>query len=261
MHGIVVAGDEVIITLQVEELLTSSDCEIVGNASSMEEAVEMAKSLKLDLILMDIAASGKLEGIDAFRTIKEELDIPVISLSGYADERPVERAKHVTPFGYIVKPFQGNELKAAIEGALSKRDLEEELNKPDEQFKSEITKRKQAEKALQECKEQYQDFLDNAKDLIQIVSLDSRLLYVNNAWEETFGYRKEEIIGFSIFDFVHPDSQAHCMEAFQRVLAGEEVESVEAEFLNKDGKRFTLEGNCNCKIVDGKAVFCRGDFP
>ena len=61
---------------------------------------------------------GKLNGIEAARVIMEESDIPVVFVTSYADDAIIEKAKQVRPYGYIVKPFNELEIKAAIEVAL-----------------------------------------------------------------------------------------------------------------------------------------------
>ncbi|MDI6884971.1 MAG: response regulator [archaeon] len=127
MYKILVVDDEVVITTQLEERLTSIGYEVVGRASSGESAIKMARFLRPDLILMDIVMPGKLDGIDAAETIKAELDIPVIFLTAYADDKYVERAKSIEPSGYIVKPFHESEIKAAIEVALYRKDSERRL--------------------------------------------------------------------------------------------------------------------------------------
>jgi CheY-like chemotaxis protein len=127
MNKILVVDDEVVITTQLEERLTYMGYDVVGRASSGESAIEMAKRLMPDLILMDIVMPGELDGIDAAKTIRTELDIPVIFLTAYADDKFVERAKSVEPSGYILKPFHESEIKAAIEVALYREESERRL--------------------------------------------------------------------------------------------------------------------------------------
>ena len=103
---ILIVDDEAYVSTQLEERLTSMGYDVVGMASSGEAAIDMAKSLHPDLVLMDIVMPGKLDGIAAAEIIKEEQDIPVIFVTAYAEDQFIERAKHVEPFGYIVKPFQ-----------------------------------------------------------------------------------------------------------------------------------------------------------
>ncbi len=123
-----------------------------------------------------------------------------------------------------------------------------------------ITDRKRAEEALKESGERYHDLFENTNDLIQSVTPDGHLVYVNRAWRETLGYREEEIRDLSLFDIVHPDCREHCMEAFQRVISGENVDDLEAMFVTRDGGEITVEGSINCKFVKGKPAYTRGIF-
>ncbi len=123
-----------------------------------------------------------------------------------------------------------------------------------------ITERKQMEEKLQESEERYRDLFDNANDLIQSVTPDGHFLYVNRAWRETLGYTQEEIGGLSLFDIIHPESQAHCTEVFQHVISRGTVDRVEASFITKDGKKIIVEGSANCRFVDGKPVTTRAIF-
>ena len=78
---------------------------------------------------MDIVMPGRLNGIDAAQTIIGELDIPVVFVTSYADDAIIEKAKQVRPYGYIVKPFNELEIKAAIEVALFRKAAELEMKK------------------------------------------------------------------------------------------------------------------------------------
>lgn len=124
MKKILVVEDEDIIAMNLEEHLTEMGYEVVGIAASSDEAVEKARELRPDLILMDIAMSGEKDGIDASEEIRSEMDVSIIFLTAYADEELIKRAKMAGPFGYIVKPYKDRELRAAIEVALHKKDKE-----------------------------------------------------------------------------------------------------------------------------------------
>ena len=50
------------------------------------------------------------------------------------------------------------------------------------------------------------------------------------------------------------------MDIFQRVISGEKIASVEAVFIHRNGHRFTVEGNINCRFVDNKPIYIRGIF-
>lgn len=125
---------------------------------------------------------------------------------------------------------------------------------------SDITERAEATIALKETQERYYDLFENASDLIQSVALDGHLLYVNRAWREALGYSEAEIEHLSLFDIICPNSQAHCQETFQRVITGEKIGTVQAEFMTKDGKVILVEGSASCKFVDGKPTSTQSIF-
>ncbi|MFN6464894.1 MAG: adenylate/guanylate cyclase domain-containing protein [Nostoc sp. DedVER02] len=125
---------------------------------------------------------------------------------------------------------------------------------------AQFIKRKQAEDALIESEERYRDLFENANDLIQSINASGRFLYVNRAWREALGYSEAEIANMTIFDIIHPDFKQDCLQRFYCVLSGEKFDRVKAAFITKDGKTIFLEGNINCKFVEGHPVAIRGIF-
>jgi CheY-like chemotaxis protein/DNA-binding PadR family transcriptional regulator len=125
MSKILIVDDEALITMQLEERLSKLGYKIAGMAASGEEAIGKAKTLKPDIVLMDIVMPGEINGIEAAKLIHSELDIPIIFVTAYADDAIIEKAKCVNPYGYIVKPFNPLELKAAIEVALFRKSAEQ----------------------------------------------------------------------------------------------------------------------------------------
>jgi PAS domain S-box-containing protein len=120
--------------------------------------------------------------------------------------------------------------------------------------------RERAEDALRQSEERYRDLFDNAHDLIQSVSPEGGLLYVNKAWQNALGYSEKEVANLKLWDIIHPDSMNHCMEVFQRVISGESVSGIEAAFVAKDGSLLAVEGNAHCRFVDGRPVSTQGIF-
>ena len=126
MSKILVVDDEAIITMQLEERLNVMGYTVAGMAASGEDAIEKARHTRPDLVLMDIVMPGKMNGIEAAKIITKELDIPVVFVTAYADDAIIEKAKSARPYGYIVKPFNELEIKAAIEVALFRKTAERE---------------------------------------------------------------------------------------------------------------------------------------
>jgi PAS domain S-box-containing protein len=116
------------------------------------------------------------------------------------------------------------------------------------------------EENLRASEEQYRDLFENANDLIQSIAPDGSILYVNQSWLEALEYNEKDIHELNIFDIIHPDSKRHCIEAFQQIIAGEEVEGVEALFVTKSGRTIIAEGNISCKLENGVPVATRGIF-
>ena len=124
MSKIMIVDDEAYICTQLDERLTTMGYDVVGTAFSGDAAVDMARRLTPDLIMMDIVMPGKLDGIAATEIIKKKTDIPVIFLTAYGSDEYIQRATRVQPHSYLMKPFQEAEIRANIECALYRKKME-----------------------------------------------------------------------------------------------------------------------------------------
>lgn len=120
-----------------------------------------------------------------------------------------------------------------------------------------ITDQRYVQAALNQTASQLQDLVDNTSDLIQIISLRGRFLYVNKAWREALGYEPEEVQHLNIRDVVHPDFLEKTLALFQRIEMGEQVPDFETVFRKKNGRRLSLAGSVNCRFEGGKPVAFR----
>jgi response regulator NasT len=116
---IVLADDESIIRMDLKEMLTALDYVVVGEAGDGKSAVNLARELRPDLVIMDIQMP-EMDGIDAARVLTEEMIAPVLLLTAYSQHELIERAKQAGVVGYIVKPFRESDLAPAIEVALAR---------------------------------------------------------------------------------------------------------------------------------------------
>ncbi len=136
---ILVAEDEAIIRLDLAEMLVEAGYDVVGQAGNGEQAVELARSLKPDLIIMDIKMPA-LDGISAAEQIGQDRICPIVMLTAFSQTELVERARDAGVMAYIVKPFTAKDVLPAIDIALSRwdelRSLEAEVATLDDRLET-----------------------------------------------------------------------------------------------------------------------------
>jgi response regulator NasT len=111
---IIIADDESLIRLDLREMLTHLGYDVIGEASEGRSAVDLARNLRPDLLIMDIKMPG-LDGIAAAEELTRERIAPVVLVTAYSDQALVERARDAGVVGYVVKPFREAELMPVIE--------------------------------------------------------------------------------------------------------------------------------------------------
>lgn len=116
---ILIVEDNVIIADDMQSMLEEIGYEIVDNVIVYEQAVEVLKTKTVDLVLIDIILASDKTGIDLGKHIRDKYNIPFIFVTSNSDRATVENAKTVKPNGYLVKPFEQQDLYTSIEIALS----------------------------------------------------------------------------------------------------------------------------------------------
>ena len=116
---ILIVEDELIVSEEIKELLTSKGYEVIGQCTEGEEALSLLSTTQVDVALLDINIEGNMDGIDLASSIIAKHNCAVIFLTAFADDHFFERAKKVKPAAYIVKPFEERNLQMAIEMAFN----------------------------------------------------------------------------------------------------------------------------------------------
>jgi response regulator NasT len=116
---IVIADDESIVRTDLKEMLTNLGYLVIGDVGDGQSAVNLARELKPDVVLMDIKMPD-MDGIEAARILTAEQIAPVVLLTAHSQKELVERAKEAGVVGYLVKPFRETDLLPAIEVALTR---------------------------------------------------------------------------------------------------------------------------------------------
>jgi diguanylate cyclase (GGDEF)-like protein len=117
---ILIVEDELLIAQSLARKLGKLGHKVVGMASSGLDAIEAAEKERPDIVLMDIILQGEMDGIAAAEHIYEELHIPVVFVTAFADEDTLLEAQRVGAYGYILKPYQDTAVNAALRIALTK---------------------------------------------------------------------------------------------------------------------------------------------
>ena len=125
---IIIADDEALIRQDLREMLTNLGYLVVGDVGDGRSAVNQARELKPDLLIMDIRMPD-MDGIEAARILTEEGIAPVLLLSAYSQRDPVERAASAGVSGYVIKPFDESNLLPAIEVVLARFNEYQEISK------------------------------------------------------------------------------------------------------------------------------------
>ncbi|MGB8953693.1 MAG: response regulator [Candidatus Aminicenantales bacterium] len=224
MKKILIVDDEATIATHLEEKLSLFGYHVIGRAASGELAIDMAKRFHPDLILMDIVMPGRMDGIEASLLIKKELGIPVVFLTAYGDDQFIKRAKEVEPFGYIIKPFRDEELKAAVEIALYNQAIKQKLKESEEQWRS---------------------LAENIQDGIILGDHKGKILIWNKGAEKIFKYAAAEAIGqpitFLLPEGIRESYEHEIKRLFLSEKSGHKGKRAECVGLRKDWSKFPLE--------------------
>ncbi len=116
---ILIADDDGAIRLDLRTMLQDMGHEVVGEADNGETACYLARSLRPDLIILDVMMP-KRNGLEAAELISQERLGPVMLLTAYSDVPMIEQASRAGVLAYLVKPFRQQELQPAIEIALTR---------------------------------------------------------------------------------------------------------------------------------------------
>ena len=171
---ILVVEDEGIIAQDIKATLEKLGYAVPAIAVVGEEAIEKAIELKPDLVLMDIALWGGMDGVTAAGQIRQHLDIPIVFLTAHSDHATLQRAKEAGPYGYLVKPLVERELRIGLEMALHKHATDQRLAAQDKW---------------------YATTLASIGEAVIATNADGAVRYMNPLAETITGWRQAEAAG------------------------------------------------------------------
>jgi PAS domain S-box-containing protein len=187
----------------------------------------------IDVILLDLALPDS-QGLDTLNKVYAQVKTaPIVVLTGLDDESVGIEAVHQGAQDYL--------LKGQIHGRVLRRVINYSVE------------RKRMEEALRDREARYRYLFEHSQIANAVVGLDGKIIDVNQAAADFYGYDKSEIIGRELLEFIAPESKAAVVEAFARGLVHTHANPMEVVAASKGGMRtFFYPGGYNMLFEGGK---------
>ena len=181
-----------------------------------------SKSIKPNLIIMDINHPHSLEPINNCTDIIKKFDVPIIFVSKDLDTDLINSNNLSRPY-YIQKPYNDNEFKLALELAIyhektDKKFLEEKIN--------------------------FKILYDRTPIPYHSLDKNGNILDVNQSWLEKLGYERDEVVGKWFGNFIGPEYVETFKNNFLKIIDHMDILTVNLEMIQRDGKRINVTIDC-----------------
>ncbi len=162
---ILIVEDEGVVALDLQSRLIQMGYHVPGIFDNGIDLLKNGPDFLPDLVIMDVMIKGELDGIQTAQKLKEIIDIPIIFLTAYSDDKTFERAKLSDAYAFLIKPFDQRELETTIEIAFFKH-----IN-----FRKVSNERKQ-----------FFNILKNLKDAVIATNSDGYVIFYNDSAKKLF---------------------------------------------------------------------------
>jgi PAS domain S-box-containing protein len=215
MARILVTSRRTAISREISGYLSRAGHEVMVTPCTGKDAARKARRYRPDLIILDVAPSGRIGGTGVYRDIGVRLDIPIILMGVRAGENRIGRAKATGSAGRLFAPDRPARIASAVKAAIDARSVEDRPAGPDDLYRT---------------------IVENATESITIIQ-DGRIVYVNPRTLEMGGYTRDEMMSRPFFDFFVPeDRDAAVMEYKERLSAGTRTQPTVLRTVAKDGR-------------------------
>lgn len=231
---ILVVEDEGVIAMELAATLREFGYDVVGAANDGAGAVALAAEFKPDLVMMDIVIRGPVDGIEAAARIRAARDVPVVFLTAYGDQKTLARAKAVAPYGYLLKPYRPDDLRATIEMTLNRHDIERAL-----------AEQRLALAASEDALRQSEARLKEAQRIARLGSWDRDLRTDAAIWSD------------EIFRILELDRSASSFQAFLGRVHPDDRETVERIYTPEDSNQTAESLTYRLRMPDGRVKYVR----
>ncbi len=111
---VLIVEDEFFIALDIQAILEADGHNVLGVATSAEEAVQAAQALLPDVVLMDVRLAQGSDGVEAAREIRARFNIRSLFVTANVDAGTRRRAASADPLGFLEKPVTPPGLRQAL---------------------------------------------------------------------------------------------------------------------------------------------------
>ncbi len=237
--NILIAEDDLNANTIIRRIVESIECNVVGEARTGKEAISLTRSIKPDVILMDVSMPD-IDGIEATREIFRTVPTPVVILTAHDTADTVEMASEAGAGAYLVKMPKADELERAITVAMTRFDDLMKLRNLNRELKEEIARRELAEKRREEA----QNFLNRSMESspIGILLLDKHncFSYLNQTAKTWLGRDCQDFLGKTL-DELNPlimpreTTQLVAEKIEETIQTGAAIAGMEIEIIKHDG--------------------------
>lgn len=223
--NILIVEDECVNAVLLEHQLIKLGYSVSGTARSGEEAIQIARDRKPDLVLMDVELEGAMDGVEAAGIIRSRHDIPVVFLTGNSDENVIDRAGQTGAHAYLCKPFHSTELHSTLQIALNRAETEVHIREERKWLSTTVR-----------C----------IHDGVIAVDALGRVKLINPAAERLTGWSEREALGRDIsivFRALEPETGRAAACPVKRVLTNQSLSNQPSRklLLTKEGSTILIE--------------------
>ncbi|SKA80314.1 PAS domain S-box-containing protein [Prosthecobacter debontii] len=191
---ILIVENEGLVGCDMASCLSGLGYRVVGNCATGEDALRLYDEVHPDLVLMDVHLDGTLDGIETTRRLQRKGHVGVVYVTACADLETVNRARDTNPQGYLLKPFNQDELRLTVEVAASRHLAEKER-----------LKREQS----------YFEAFQSLTDGVIAADLAGVIVFMNPAAARITGWAEQQGVGRSlheVFRIYHPSGEPAAVE-------------------------------------------------
>jgi len=202
---------------ELRSTLKSYGYDVPYIVSTGEEAVKKVLKNSPDLILMNILSNGEIDSIEAASQIKK-FNIPIIYLTIPSENSMIERAKQTEPYGYIIKPYDANQLKYTIELAFYKNKMKNKLK---------------------ESEKRYNELVNNSMVGIYKANMNGDMTFANNSMVKIFDFESiQDLKGKKLYElYKNPKNWDRSIKKLQN---NGSFSYMEVEMVSNKGKPVTI---------------------